>query len=53
MGKLVGAGLMVGFFYVWKRGDLDWVRAVSHDQTDEQERAPPSITVEEEPALVG
>jgi NADH-quinone oxidoreductase subunit A len=21
--------LMVGFFYVWRRGDLDWVRAVS------------------------
>ena len=23
------AVLMVGFFYVWKRGDLDWVRAVT------------------------
>jgi len=45
--------LMVGFFYVWKRGDLDWVRAVSGDQTVHQERAPPSIVVEEEPALVG
>src|SRR4029079_7476904 len=21
--------LMIGFAYVWKRGDLDWVRAVS------------------------
>jgi len=21
--------LLVGFAYVWKRGDLDWVRAVS------------------------
>lgn len=28
--------LMVGFAYVWKRGDLDWVRAVS------RERAVPS-----------
>ncbi|MCO6044209.1 NADH-quinone oxidoreductase subunit A [Aeoliella sp. ICT_H6.2] len=24
------AVLMVGFAYVWKRGDLDWVRAVTH-----------------------
>jgi NADH-quinone oxidoreductase subunit A len=23
------AVLMVGFAYVWRRGDLDWVRAVS------------------------
>jgi NADH-quinone oxidoreductase subunit A len=26
------AVLMVGFAYVWKRGDLDWVRAVSRDR---------------------
>jgi NADH-quinone oxidoreductase subunit A len=26
------AVLMVGFFYVWKRGDLDWVRAVSQER---------------------
>jgi NADH-quinone oxidoreductase subunit A len=25
------AVLMVGFFYVWKRGDLDWVRAVTRE----------------------
>lgn len=25
--------LMVGFAYVWKRGDLDWVRAVSKDRS--------------------
>lgn len=25
--------LMVGFAYVWKRGDLDWVRAVQHPPT--------------------
>jgi len=24
--------LMVGFAYVWKRGDLDWVRAVGRDR---------------------
>jgi NADH-quinone oxidoreductase subunit A len=27
------AVLMVGFAYVWRRGDLDWVRAVRHEQT--------------------
>ncbi|MEE3369395.1 MAG: NADH-quinone oxidoreductase subunit A [Planctomycetota bacterium] len=32
------AVLIVGFFYVWKRGDLDWVRAVS------EERALPDAT---------
>ncbi len=26
------AVLLVGFAYVWKRGDLDWVRAVSQDR---------------------
>ena len=27
------AVLMVGFAYVWRRGDLDWVRAVSEERT--------------------
>jgi NADH-quinone oxidoreductase subunit A len=27
------AVLLVGFAYVWKRGDLDWVRAVSRERT--------------------
>lgn len=31
------AVLLVGFFYVWKRGDLDWVRAVSSQRA----QAPP------------
>jgi NADH-quinone oxidoreductase subunit A len=26
--------LLVGFAYVWKRGDLDWVRAVSRERAD-------------------
>ena len=26
------AVLLVGFAYVWKRGDLDWVRAVSGNE---------------------
>ena len=28
------AVLLVGFAYVWKRGDLDWVRAVRSDQEE-------------------
>lgn len=42
--------LMVGFFYVWKRGDLDWVRAVSQERS----RAPPRPVAGdrlEEPAI--
>ncbi|MEN6451385.1 MAG: NADH-quinone oxidoreductase subunit A, partial [Thermoguttaceae bacterium] len=27
------AVLLVGFAYVWRRGDLDWVRAVRHPAT--------------------
>ncbi len=43
------AVLLVGFAYVWKRGDLDWVRAVSRERTAQP--APPSILLEDEPAL--
>jgi NADH-quinone oxidoreductase subunit A len=32
--------LLVGFAYVWKRGDLDWVRAVTRPRI-EPSRAPP------------
>ena len=28
------AVLLVGFAYVWKRGDLDWVRAVSNQRAE-------------------
>ena len=35
------AVLMVGFAYVWKRGDLDWVKAVNKDEGGIVERAPP------------
>lgn len=35
------AVLLVGFAYVWKRGDLDWVRAVSQERA---RGAPPSAT---------
>jgi NADH-quinone oxidoreductase subunit A len=38
--------LMIGFFYVWKRGDLDWVRAVTQDRSQPVYRAPPVRAVE-------
>lgn len=40
------AVLMVGFAYVWRRGDLDWVRAVSSQRGEVVERSPPKIIVE-------
>jgi NADH-quinone oxidoreductase subunit A len=45
--------LMVGFAYVWRRGDLDWVRAVSRQRAVRAEPIPNLDVVEEEPALVG
>jgi NADH-quinone oxidoreductase subunit A len=45
------AVLMVGFAYVWKRGDLDWVRAVMHERTIDVGEPPPAIP--REPALTG
>lgn len=38
------AVLMVGFAYVWRRGDLNWVRAVSGQQGEVMERGPPRKT---------
>src|SRR4051794_29453371 len=35
--------LLVGFAYVWKRGDLDWVRAVSRRSTLPTDILPPDI----------
>ena len=34
------AVLMIGFAYVWKRGDLDWVRAVSRERGQATSRSP-------------
>jgi NADH-quinone oxidoreductase subunit A len=42
------AVLLVGFAYVWKRGDLDWVRALSKERALASR---PSSSVEEEPVL--
>ena len=36
----VRAVLLVGFAYVWKRGDLDWVRAVSAERAAAGPRGP-------------
>lgn len=43
------AVLLVGFAYVWKRGDLDWVRALSKERALEPTRTSP--VVEEEAVL--
>ena len=43
------AVLMVGFAYVWRRGDLDWVRAVANQRS--AEAAVPPLSVEREPAM--
>jgi NADH-quinone oxidoreductase subunit A len=45
------AVLMVGFAYVWKRGDLDWVRAITHERSIDV--GEPSRAREHEPALTG
>lgn len=46
------AVLMVGFFYVWRRGDLDWVRAVGQERAAGQlDRGPPRGRPDEVPAL--
>ena len=41
--------LLVGFAYVWKRGDLDWVRAVQARRAT-LERAPPAVRQERAPS---
>ena len=45
------AVLMVGFAYVWKRGDLDWVRAVARQRAGQVERAASADAIEDEPVL--
>ncbi|MBA3485486.1 MAG: NADH-quinone oxidoreductase subunit A [Pirellulales bacterium] len=41
------AVLMVGFAYVWKRGDLDWVRSTRSHSGEVVERAPVSLELEQ------
>src|SRR5688572_17557116 len=38
--------LLVGFAYVWKRGDLDWVRAMTQERTQPVYRGPPTRAIE-------
>jgi NADH-quinone oxidoreductase subunit A len=38
--------LLVGFAYVWKRGDLDWVRAIAQPRPQPMYRAPPARALE-------
>ena len=45
------AVLMVGFAYVWRRGDLDWVRAVAPTERAIRERTPPTVAMEREPRI--
>jgi NADH-quinone oxidoreductase subunit A len=44
--------LMMGFLYVWKRGDLDWVRAVSEERAQRAAYLPGREVEEREAALV-
>ena len=34
--------LLIGFAYVWRRGDLDWVRAVSEERALQRGEPPPT-----------
>ena len=47
------AVLVVGFAYVWRRGDIDWVRAVQTQRRDTQTRRVSSAPRPREPALTG
>ena len=44
------AVLLIGFAYVWKRGDLDWVRAMG-ERVAAEPRAPTDDPLEQEAAL--
>ena len=46
------AVLLVGFAYVWRRGDLDWVRAVGSARSPPVTLIPPDTIEREEPALI-
>ncbi len=38
--------LLVGFAYVWKRGDLDWVRAITRERPQPAHRPPAPRAIE-------
>jgi len=43
--------LLVGFFYEWKTGAFDWVRAVSEERAEYSGRRPLDTVVTREPAI--
>ncbi|HEX4000742.1 MAG TPA: NADH-quinone oxidoreductase subunit A [Pirellulales bacterium] len=45
------AVLLVGFAYVWRRGDLDWVRAVSRERSVGVEPTESPEVIEQQPAV--
>ena len=45
------AVLMIGFAYVWRRGDLDWVRAVGQERATAEPRAANDDPLEQEALL--
>jgi NADH-quinone oxidoreductase subunit A len=45
--------LMVGFAYLWKRGDINWVRSVLGEQTPELEQEFPSSPAPVRPVVEG
>jgi NADH-quinone oxidoreductase subunit A len=45
--------LLVGFAYVWRRGDLDWVRATTSHQSEVVQRVPTRIKPEGTPRTGG
>jgi NADH-quinone oxidoreductase subunit A len=44
--------LLVGYAYLWKRGDLDWVRSTAAEKIEET-AAEGAATLTEEPAVAG
>ena len=47
------AVLMVGFAYVWRRGDLDWVRAVRTNEGEIVDRPPLALEVDQRGGRAG
>jgi NADH-quinone oxidoreductase subunit A len=44
--------LLVGFAYVWRRGDLDWVRAMTQERPQPVYRLPPTRAVESSQSIL-
>jgi NADH-quinone oxidoreductase subunit A len=46
------AVLLVGFAYVWSRGDLDWVRATTRQNVEPAHRPPPARPLESSQSIL-